>query len=114
MKIALLSDYSVDEYYSIGKEKFWSTPRGLYDAFVSKIAPDGKSLVFSTFLGGNYWDFSYAVLVGSGGDIYVTGQTNSLDFPVVEPYQDEYRGGDYDAFVVKYSEGSQTGARKRR
>ena len=91
-----------------------SVKKGLYDAFVSKIAPDGKSLVFSTFLGGNYWDFSYAVLVGSGGDIYVTGQTNSLDFPVVEPYQDEYRGGDYDAFVVKYSEGSQTGARKRR
>ena len=34
MKIALLSDYSIEEYTLIGKEKFWSTPRGLYDAFV--------------------------------------------------------------------------------
>lgn len=35
MKIALLSDYSVDEYYSIGSENYWSTGRGIYDAFVS-------------------------------------------------------------------------------
>lgn len=35
MKIALLSDYSIDEYLTYGKEKFWSTPRGVYDAFVS-------------------------------------------------------------------------------
>ena len=35
MKIALLSDYSIDEYKKYGKEKFWSTPRGIFDAFVS-------------------------------------------------------------------------------
>jgi len=33
MKIALLSDYSIDEYEKYGKEKYWSTPRGIYDAF---------------------------------------------------------------------------------
>jgi hypothetical protein len=35
MKIAMLSDYSVDDYYSIGSEKYWSTGRGIYDAFVN-------------------------------------------------------------------------------
>lgn len=35
MKIALLSDYSLDEYLKYGKEKFWSTPKGIYDAFVN-------------------------------------------------------------------------------
>lgn len=34
MKIALLSDYSVDEYNQYGKEKYWSTPKGIYDAFL--------------------------------------------------------------------------------
>lgn len=34
MKIALLSNYSLDEYLKYGKEKFWSTPKGIYDAFV--------------------------------------------------------------------------------
>jgi hypothetical protein len=33
MKIAMLSDYSVKEYLEYGQEKFWSTPRGIYDAF---------------------------------------------------------------------------------
>lgn len=35
MKIALLSDYSLDEYLKHEKEKFWSTPRGIFDAFVN-------------------------------------------------------------------------------
>ena len=33
MKIAMLSDYSIEEYSLIGKEKFWSTPKGIYNAF---------------------------------------------------------------------------------
>jgi len=33
MKIAILSDYSIKEYLEYGQEKFWSTPRGIYDAF---------------------------------------------------------------------------------
>jgi hypothetical protein len=34
MNIALLSDYSIEEYKKCGKEKYWSTPRGIYDAFL--------------------------------------------------------------------------------
>ena len=33
MKIAMLSDYSIKEYLEYEQEKFWSTPRGIYDAF---------------------------------------------------------------------------------
>jgi glycosyltransferase involved in cell wall biosynthesis len=33
MKIAMLSDYSVKEYLEYGQDKFWGTPRGIYDAF---------------------------------------------------------------------------------
>lgn len=35
MKIALLSDYSIDEYYNYGRELYWSTPKGIYDAFLA-------------------------------------------------------------------------------
>jgi glycosyltransferase involved in cell wall biosynthesis len=35
MKIALLSDYSIEEYTKYGKEKYWSTPKGIYDALIS-------------------------------------------------------------------------------
>jgi uncharacterized protein (TIGR03437 family) len=51
-------------------------------AFVTKFSPDGSSLVYSTYLGGNSYDYIYAIAVDSSGNAYVTGQTNSPNFPV--------------------------------
>ena len=51
-------------------------------AFVTKFSPDGSSLVYSTYLGGNYYDYIYAIAVDSSGSAYVTGQTSSITFPV--------------------------------
>ena len=50
-------------------------------AFVTKFSPDGSSLVYSTYLGGNNYDYIYAIAVDSSGSAYVTGQTNSTNFP---------------------------------
>jgi uncharacterized protein (TIGR03437 family) len=51
-------------------------------AFVTKFSPDGSSLVYSTYLGGNNYDYIYAIAVDSSGSAYVTGETNSTTFPV--------------------------------
>jgi uncharacterized protein (TIGR03437 family) len=51
-------------------------------AFVSKFSPDGSSLVYSTYLGGNRTDRAYAIAVDSSGSAYVTGQTSSPNFPI--------------------------------
>ena len=51
-------------------------------AFVTKFSADGSSLVYSTYLGGNGYDYVYAIAVDSSGNAYVTGQTDSPNFPV--------------------------------
>ncbi len=69
------------------------------DVFVTKLAPGGDSLVYSTYLGGGIEDWGYSIAVDAGGNAYVTGYTQSTDFPTVNPYQTDQT--DYDVFVTK-------------
>jgi PKD domain/Beta-propeller repeat len=74
---------------------------GGYDAFIAKIRPDG-SLEYATYLGGSGFDAADALAVDASGAVYVTGGTNSSDFPVVGALQPSYRGGlGGDAFITK-------------
>ncbi len=62
--------------------KLGGQPAGLYaTAFVTKYSPDGSSLVYSTYIGGNGADHSNAIAVDAGGNAYVTGLTTSPNFP---------------------------------
>ncbi len=70
------------------------------DGFVAKIDESGSGLVFSTYLGGSDIDEAFAVAVDAGGDIFVAGSTNSVDFPVRNGPQAVKRGG-YDAFLAR-------------
>ncbi len=80
---------------------------GSYDAFVAKINPSGSALVYSTYLGGNTEDLGQAIAVDSAGNAYVTGQTDSTNFPTMHPLQAANAGGG-DAFVAEInSKGSQ-------
>lgn len=70
------------------------------DAFVTKLNASGRTLVYSTFLGGNEDDRSFAIAVDSSGSAYVSGVTESSDFPTASPAQPNSRGG-ADAFVAR-------------
>jgi hypothetical protein len=73
---------------------------GGLEAFVTKLAPDGQALVFSTFLGGTATDRGQGIAVDSDGAVYVAGYTRSDDFPTVNALQPTL-GGESDAFVAK-------------
>jgi hypothetical protein len=75
---------------------------GSTDVFISKFSSDGSSLQYSTYLGGTDMDIGEEIAVDSSGCAYVTGYTDSDDFPVVNAYQPA-RGGNWDAFVTKLS-----------
>ena len=51
-------------------------------AFVTKMNPAGKSLVYSTYLGGSGSDRGNRLAIDSAGDVYITGSAGSTDFPV--------------------------------
>jgi len=75
---------------------------GYSDAYVLKLSSTGDSLIYSTFLGGASFDFGRSIAVDDNGNAYVTGHTNSSDFPTASAY-DASLGGFSDAFVTKLS-----------
>jgi hypothetical protein len=72
------------------------------DAFVTKLDPTGSALVYSTYLGGSgNSDQGLSITVDSTGNAYVTGFTDSLNFPAKNAFQPAFGGGLSDAFVTK-------------
>ena len=74
------------------------------DGFVTKLAPTGASLVFSTFLGGQAEDQGLAVTVDQFANVYVGGRTDSRNFPVRNAVQPRF-GGYIDGFATSFSAG---------
>ncbi len=70
------------------------------DAFVTKLAPAGNALVYSTYLGGTGSDSGYGIAVDGAGSAYVAGETGSSDFPTQSPYQASIKSLS-TAFVTK-------------
>ncbi len=54
------------------------------DVFVTKLSSDGSSLVYSTYLGGTASDFGEGIAVDSANNVYLTGWSQSIDFPLVQ------------------------------
>jgi len=77
-----------------------SHPGGTRSAFVAKIDLASSSLVYATYLGGSGDDMAFDIAVDSAGFAYVTGQSNSSDFPTVVPIQGS-NGGGWDVFLTK-------------
>jgi hypothetical protein len=74
---------------------------GFGDAFVTKLKPTGSVLAYSTYLGGRSGDLSSGIAVDDAGRAYVTGETDSSDFPTTPGSFDRTLGGSLDAFVTK-------------
>ncbi len=76
---------------------------GNADAFVLKLNPDGLAPVYATYLGGgnDRPDIGTSIAADADGNAYVTGFTNSLDFPTAHPLQ-PFRGPT-DGFVTKFN-----------
>lgn len=80
------------------------TVRNGDEAFLVRLSADGKSLLFSSYLGGNGTEYLFGVAAADDGTIWAAGYTNSTNFPLASPVQDTYGGGAEDAIVVAVSQ----------
>jgi uncharacterized repeat protein (TIGR01451 family) len=80
-----------------------AAPGGGSDVFVAEIDASGNTLVYSTYLGGNGTDAASDIAVDASQNAYVTGYTESPDFPVAAPLQPTCHEDTYesDAFVTR-------------
>jgi hypothetical protein len=90
------------------KNPFQATLSGGPDAFVTKLSANGQSLVYSTYLGGSSGSDGHGIAIDLSGNAYVTGETNSADFPTKNPLQARLGGSTFDVFITKLSADGQS------
>ncbi len=70
------------------------------DAFVTLVSGDLTNMLASTFLGGAANDWGYVIAIDLAGNVYVTGETSSHDYPTTSNANNMfYNGGERDAFI---------------
>lgn len=79
------------------------------DAFIAKLDPSSSgqsSLLYSSFFGGSSFDLAHGIALDSSGLLYVTGETASVDFPLLNPIQSACTAGCpspfTDVFIAKF------------
>lgn len=77
---------------------------GNYDSFIMKLSNSDASILSSSYLGGNLIDLCQSLTCDNNGNVYITGETSSNNFPVtISSFQVGYGGGERDTFVTKFS-----------
>ena len=99
---AYVTGYTLSTDFPTTPGAFDTSYNGNDDAFVAKLNPAGSGLAYATFLGGSGIDDGYGIAVDGAGSAYVTGETESSDFPTTPgAFDTSFNGGTGDAFVAK-------------
>ena len=94
--------------FPTSQSAYQKSNKGYGDVFVFKLTIDGKNLVYSTFVGGEGGDLGVSMDIDSENNIYVTGYTESSDFPTTDGAYNTTHSGNADVFVFKLSSDGST------
>ncbi|MFH0731727.1 MAG: SBBP repeat-containing protein [Candidatus Omnitrophota bacterium] len=92
----------IDAEFEILSANSYGFKLGAYNQDYALVIDPTLWLTYSTYLGGSSQDYGRAIAVDSSGCAYVTGSTQSADFPTSNAYQGSSGGSD-DAFVTKFN-----------
>jgi len=98
---ATITGYTQSSDFPTAKPLQANFAGGSNDIFVTQFNALGSALTFSTYLGGSGGDYGRGLALDGANNVYLTGYTDSQDFPTLEPFQDSYAGGTADSIAVK-------------
>lgn len=98
---AYITGWTYSHNYPVIHAGFGNKAAGARDAFITKINASGNTLIYSLYLGGANHDIGNGIAVDNSGNAYITGSTNSIDFPTASALLRSYAGGYHDAFITK-------------
>ena len=78
---------------------------GTNDVFVCKLNNDLSTMIASTYIGGGDDDYGYDLTLDNTGNVFVTGRTESDDYPAIGGFDNTFNGGFEDVFVSKLNNG---------
>lgn len=101
---ALIAGRTSSSDFPVTPGAFDGTYSSRGDSFVAKLSANGSDLLYATYLGGSGVEFAWDLAVSPSGEAYITGNTNSSDFPTTTGAFDETHNGNRDVFVAKLSQ----------
>jgi len=97
---SVVGSTTTDNSFNVPNRSFnTSFNGGVSDIFVAKYFPNGQSLAWTTFLGSHGGDYGNAIAVDANGNVYVTGDTDSSQYPVTRDAIQSSRNGGSDAVL---------------
>jgi len=98
---AFITGYTTSPAFPTTRGAFDVSYNNNEDIFAAKLNPSGTALLYSTFLGGRALDVGHSIAVDSAGAAYLTGYTNSTNFPTTFGALRGVLDGAHDGVVVK-------------
>ena len=96
----IVTGYTNSQDFPTTQGAYSQVHAGNEDVYVLKLSSDGRTLVWSTLIGGTGQDIPWDIDVGPDGEVYVTGHTTSDLFPTTQGAFSRASNGDQDAFVL--------------